>query len=146
MIFLSICLLYKTLLLSSQQWSIPQTYLLEFKAKSQKKNSKKPNFQYTLPDIYLDQVIHRKKSNIQQCAGNFKVPSKDLFIELTILPSGQTKSRLINSKQKNPAVLHCIMNLLNRIKFKKFLGSPIVKNYHFQVQTPSEKPFIPIKI
>ena len=139
MIFLSICLLYKTLLWSSQQYFIPQKPFLEFKTKKQQKKNKKPNFQYTLPDIYLDQVIHRKKSDVQQCAVNFKAPSKDLFVEITILPSGQTKSRLIHSNQKNEAVLHCIMSLLNRIKFKKFLGPPIVKNYHFQVQPLSEK-------
>ena len=133
MIFLNICLLCKILLFSSQQLSLPQKHWLELKTKTQKKISRKPNFQHTLPDIYLDQVIRRKKHDIQQCAVNFKTSFKDLFVELTIFPSGQTISRLINSKQKNEAVLHCIVNLLNRIKFKKFSGPPIVKNYHFQV-------------
>lgn len=117
----------------SLKWAVPQKVLLEFKSqeKQQKKIPKLKKNQ-TLPDEYLNQVIHRKKTAILQCAEQLNIPPQDFFVELTILPSGKTTSRLINSQQTNRTVLNCAMRILNRIQFKKFSGAPIVKSYHFQ--------------
>lgn len=86
----------------------------------------------TLPDAYLDQVMQRKKPLILECANKFEIQAKDLFIEISIQPSGKTKARLINSEQKNEDVMRCSLSILNRIQFKKFSGSLIVKNYYFK--------------
>ena len=115
------------------QWPIPQKVILEFKEEEKKqKTIPKLRRDRTLPDEYLNQVIHRKKIEILQCAVQLNIPPQDFFVELTILPSGKTTSRLINSKQTNRTVLNCAMRIFNRIQFKKFSGPPIVKSYHFQ--------------
>ena len=86
----------------------------------------------TLPEAYLNQVIQRKKESIQNCAEKQGLASKDFLVELTILPSGKTQSRLINSESQDKEILKCTLRILNRIQFKKFKGPPIVKGYHFQ--------------
>lgn len=91
-----------------------------------------PKIGRTLPEAYLNQVIHRKRENIQNCAEKQGLASKDFLVELTILPSGKTQSRLINSDSQDKEILKCTLRILNRIQFKKFKGPPIIKGYHFQ--------------
>ena len=86
----------------------------------------------TLPEEYLDQVMRRKKPLLQECAEKFKIPPKDIFVEVYIESSGKTKARLVNSQQKNEGVLNCSMNILNRTRFQSFSGSPIVKSFYFK--------------
>ena len=114
----------------SKKWQIPA-----FKAKIEKQENtqkEKPDWSQTLPDAYLDQVIQRKKEKIYQCAVHQKVSAQNFLVELTIEPSGKTLARLISSSQKNKEAIRCSLDILNRIQFKKFNGSPIQKGYYFQ--------------
>ena len=109
--------------------------LIEFKnQKKRKKAFKKINLQYTLPEDYLDQVIHRKKQKLYQCTVSHNVQPQEFLVELVISPFGQTTARLIHSLQKNQQVIRCQLNVLERIKFKKFSGPAIYKRYLFQFQ------------
>lgn len=117
---------------SSKKWVIP-THFLKFKNQKKKKDfHEKTDLKKTLPDKYLDQVINRKKENIRQCAENKGEKGKNFLVEITVFPDGKTKARLISSSQDNKDIIRCSLNVLNRIQFKKFSGSPIKKGYYFQ--------------
>ena len=114
------------------KWEISNPPLITFKQKKKRASKKPLDFDRTLPDPYLDQVIHRKKTYIHQCATRLGAKPEDILIEIQIQPSGNTKARLIHSTQVNKAVLKCTLDVLDRIQFKKFSGLPIIKSYHFQ--------------
>lgn len=84
----------------------------------------------TLSDKYLNQVIHRKKKLISDCAKKNQSPLKSIFIHLTVFPSGRSHSRLISSKQ-NTQTIQCVLKILDLLVFKKFLEPKIEKNYYF---------------
>lgn len=116
---------------ASDKLQVP-SHPIEILRSAWNKKMEKTDITQTLPDVYLNQVIQRKITGIQDCAEKQGVLSKDFLVELTIFPSGRTESRLINSDAQNKEVLKCALSILNRIQFKKFKGPPIIKGYHFQ--------------
>ena len=89
----------------------------------------------TLSLSYLDQVIHRKKKLIaKKCFTNIASEEKGfIMIEVKILHSGKTKTRIIGTEIKNNDSLKCALSILNRTKFKKFEQGTMIRIYRFFV-------------
>ena len=131
-------------------FNVPE-YPIQFHQKTQKQERKTETKWDTLPNDYLDQVIHRKKNLIRNCSKKLNLSPYDFTVELTISPSGKTQSRLIESSEglqfqnvapKKSSLLtqhqmahQCILSTLNRIRFKSFSShASIVKKYSFEFE------------
>ncbi len=130
-------------ILSSTPLNIPE-YPIQFPSHPapQKKLKLNPNTTHTLSDNYLDQVIERKKLKIRNCTEKLNIQPYNFTAEITIAPSGKTTARLIKSamddisskSEKHQLAQRCFISTLNRIRFKSFNNTAIIKKYFFQFE------------
>ena len=116
------------------QVEIPHSSTVEFKKKTENplERLEKTPIGYTLPDRYLNQVIHRKKQKLYNCFKQTKVLKASFLVDLNIASSGRVKARLIETTLTHKLALKCLFEVLNSIQFKKFLGPPLSKGYFFE--------------
>lgn len=97
-----------------------------------KAEAKKPR--ETLPDEYIAQVIKKQTPFFNRCyAEHLRLnPNARGRINLTftIIQSGMVSSvRLLGSTLKDPRLEQCTMSVVERARFRKFDGDPIIVNY-----------------
>ena len=87
---------------------------------------------------YMDQVIKRKTKIIyKKCLKSLAVSNTAkniqgfMMIEVQILKTGKTNTRLIATEIKNQSFIICALSVLNRIKFKKLKPHPVTRIYRF---------------
>lgn len=88
----------------------------------------------TLPDEYIAKVIKEQTRFFTRCyAEHLRLnPNAKGRINLTftIIPTGAVSSvRLLSSSLKDPRLEQCTMSAVERTRFRKFDGDPIIINY-----------------
>jgi hypothetical protein len=88
----------------------------------------------TLPDEYIAQIVKQQTPFFNRCyAEHLRLnPNARGRINLafTIVPNGSVSSvRLLGSTLKDPRLEQCTMSVIERVRFKKYDGDPIVINY-----------------
>ena len=102
------------------------------KVEKAKPVAKKPR--ESLPDDYIAQIIQRQTPFFNRCyAEHLRLnPNARGRINLafTIASSGGVTSvRLLGSTLKDPRLEQCTMSVVERTRFRKFDGDPVVVNY-----------------
>lgn len=88
----------------------------------------------TLSDDYIAQIVNSQKPFFNRCYAQhlrLKPDSRgQIHMAFTIDTEGKVSSvSLVNSTMSDPALEKCTMSVLERCRFKKFDGDPIVVNY-----------------
>ncbi len=88
----------------------------------------------TLSDEYIAQIVNSQKPFFNRCYAQhlrLKPDSRgQIHLAFTIDVEGKVSSvSLVNSTMSDPALEKCTMSVLERCRFRKFDGDPIVVNY-----------------
>lgn len=92
-----------------------------------------------LSNEYLDQRIAQERELLQRCQSNaLKEQSNikgQLLVGLTISPDGKvTETQVLATDMQNEKLKSCVLDVMGNIRFKAFVGTPIVRSYPIQFE------------
>ncbi len=93
-----------------------------------------PKKRETLPDEYIAQIIKKQTPFFNRCyAEHLRLNPNArgrINLSFTIAPTGSVSNvRLLGSTLKDPRLEQCTMSVIERARFRKFDGDPIIMNY-----------------